>query len=457
MQPDSLEAYPEVTEAQISEDIAKDENYYFISLLSDRFASLNDRWAAALKKRFGKNFKPIYILPHRHNDIFIEDNFAILNKQQQHLNAHSGAKKLIYLIYPEDLNKQFSESKFCQELLDTLVKKQGTVHVLSFTSVWLDFKSSNIKVLGPEPNIAGHYDNKIEHVKLFKKLRLPINKVTIYDNFEQLKRRHKEFPFFISAAYSSGGIESQAIYTPEDLDIFYFGLRPVNKDLPLIAARQIKDIVLAPNVTALVHEKDETTFINISEQLLRGNNYMGNIYPANVSKHHFKIILESTMAIGNHLSREGFRGLFGCDFLITASGECFPVDLNPRRQGGYFCVTEASPVDLVDLELKVALGEPIDSIRHEDFQADYAWGHSKLSPYFNNAYINKEFGEGECSAPFRNIGTSYTAQFYPKDHVLITGNPGFYVATAKNSSEIKKMLIPDVEKLISKSYKMYID
>lgn len=453
----SVDDYPEVIEARIADTVASDEVCYFISLLSDRFSSLNEEWAEALEKKFSKVFKPIYILPFRHNSIFAEDNFVVLNKQLQRLGTHSGTKKLIMLIYPEDLNKQFSESDFCEQLLDKLVKKQGEVFVLSFTSVWLDLKSANVKVLGPDPKVAELYDNKIEHVKLFKKLKLPTNQVSIYKDFNTLKSRHKQFPFFISAAYSSGGIESQTIYTPEDLEMFYIGLRSVNKTKPLIAAKQINDIVMAPNVTALVHGKNQTTVINISEQLLRGNNYMGNIYPAKISKIHTGTILDSINKLGNYLSQKGYRGLFGCDFLITKKGDCFPIDLNPRRQGGYFCVAASSPIDLINIELQVALGEKIENIGYEDFQVGYAWGHSKLAPYFNNAYISKEYGEDSANGPFEDVGSCYSAQFYPKEHVLIVGNPGFYVTTGKTSAEVKKRLIPDVEKLISKTYQTYID
>ncbi len=442
-------------ESKLSPTLATDEYAYFFTMLTDRFQPLNTRWQKGLEKRFHKPFKPIYILLFRHNHYFEEENYIVLNERLADLHKMKGRKDIINLIYPEDLNKQFSQSEFIKDLTRKLIKKQGKVFVLSFTSVWLDIDDPNVLVLGPDGSVASNYDAKTEHIKTFEKLGMDTIKTTVYENIQELRDKQAEYPFFLSATYSSGGFESKAIFTAEDLEAYYSNLRSINKAQPLIAARFIDDIVLAPNTSAIVTGKDSTTMVCISDQILRNNQYMGNIYPSQTSSAQKKLIHEMTVKVGNYLSGQGFRGLFGLDFLITKSGKCYPVDLNPRRQGGYYCNVMSSNRDLIDLELRVIFNEPLPELSYEDFQSDYCWAHSKLTPYFPNMKIMDEIKEGDPIKPFKKPGTTYRAIYYPKDCTLLMGNPGFYLTSGKSYKEVKLRLFKETEKTISKSYELY--
>lgn len=438
---------------KLEDTIETDGYYYFFTFLSDRFGPLNQRWQQGLEKRFNKPFKPIYVLPFHHNRLFEEENYVVLNEQLAQLQEKEGRFDIINLIYPEDLNKQFSESAFIGTLLQKLIKKQGKVFILPFSSVWLNIDDPNVIILGPDKNVAAKFDDKAEHVRLFERLGINTNSTTIYKDFEELRRNHKEYPFFLSATFSSGGIESQSIYTAEDLEAYYSRLRPINKNHPLIAARLLNNIVLAANTSALVTDNNKTTVVCVSDQILRNNLYMGNIYPSKVTSNHYKLMQEVTEAVGNHLSREGFRGLFGLDFLITEDGQCYPVDLNPRRQGGYFCnAAMATRIDLIDLELRIILGEDLPKFGYKDFQVDYCWAHSKLTPYHHNMRIVKEFQEGDPLEPFTNIGSSYKAIYYPMNHTLLMGNPGFYLATDQSYDRLKHGLEQQTDEIISSSF-----
>lgn len=442
-------------ESKLSPTIETDSNYYFFTMLIDRFAPLNDRWAKGLEKRFGKPFKPIYILPFKHNALFEEENYLVINQRLAELHKKLGRSDLINLVYPEDINKQFAESPLVQRLIDKLVKKQGKVFIVPFSSVWLDISRSEVVILGPDSQVAARFDDKVEHIRTFEKLGFTTNKTTIYQNFDEL-RQHKDYPFFLSPTFTSGGFESRAIYTPGDLEVYFAGLRPINQQRPFIAARLLEDIVHAPNTSALVSGRNQTTVICVSDQILRDNQYMGNIYPSQISPAHHERVKHMTVRAGNYLSRLGFRGLFGLDFLITASGHSYPIDLNPRRQGGYYCQAMMSDkIDLIELELGVALGERIPKFSYADFQIDYYLAHSKLTPYFPNVKILSVFCEGDPSQPFTKIGSTYKAMYYPKDHLLLMGNPGFYLTTARSGADLRARLFQQTEQTISTSYELY--
>ena len=441
--------------SRLAATIATDEYAYFFTLLADRFSPLNQRWQKGLEARFNRPFRPIYVLPFHHNPHFEEDNYIVLNEKLDRLHASLGSTDIIDLIYPEDLNRQFSRSPTVKSLTKQLIKKQGTVFVLSFTSVWLDVDDANVVVLGPDSRVAARYDAKTEHTKTFKKVGLPTIHSKIHRNFQKLREAQTQYPYFLSAMYSSGGIESRAIHTPADLDLYYAGLRELNKVEPLIASTFVADIAAAPNVSALVTGPDQTAIVCISDQILRNNQYMGNLYPSQISTRHREFVASATIKVGNYLSREGFRGLFGVDFLISKAGECYPVDLNPRRQGGYYCQAMAAPCDLIDLELRLIFGESIPALSDADFQSDYAWGHSKLTPYFPSMKILSELNMGHPTEPFEKVGATHLAIYYPKDHRLRVGNPGFYVTSGRTYNEVKQRLIEQTEKAISTSYELY--
>lgn len=446
---------PETPMAKIklSPNLETDQNNYFFTLLSDRFSPLNQIWKSGLEKRFGKPFKPIYVLPFPNADKS-QENYVVLNKELDELNKTIGKSNPIYLPYPEDLNKQFSESVEIKKIIDRLALKQEKIFILSFTSVWLDLSHPKVAILGPDSKVAEFYDDKVEHIRTFKKLGFPVNNTAIYKTFGELRKKHKKYPIFLSASYSSGGIESRSIYTLKDLENYYASLRSINKKQPFIAAELIDDIVLAPNVTCLI-DGGNTTVLCIADQLLRNNQYMGNIYPSQVSAGHRKLIVEMSLKMGGHLHSKGFKGLFGMDFLITKTGAVYPVDLNPRRQGGYYCVVMSSKLDIVELELKIILGDETPKIPSKIPMVSYCWAHSKLTPYFPNMKITKSVRTGDPAQPFHDIGSTYATIFYPVDHVVLTGNPGLYLTTDKSYKRIKQRLYEEVEKTISKSYEIY--
>lgn len=441
--------------SKLSPNLETDECYYFFSMLTDRFTPLNERWQRNLEKRFHKPFKPIYVLPFFHNHYFEEENYIVLNEWVEDVWKQTKRSDIFNLIYPEDLNRQFSRSSEIRGLAQKLIDKQGKVFVLSFSSVWFELDNPDIVILGPNPSLAARYDAKIEHYRTFEKLGMETIPTTVYQDIGNLRNNQVEYPFFLSAMYSSGGIESKAIFSLEDLEAYYTHLRPVNKSEPLIAAKYIDDIVLAPNSTGIITNEHTATVVCISDQILRNNQYMGNIYPSQASEDHLQQIHEMTVTVGKHLAGEGFRGLFGLDFLITSSGKCYPVDLNPRRQGGYYCSVMSSPYDLVDLELAIILNEKIPSLSYDNFQVNYCWAHSKLTPYYPNMKIVDEFCEGDPIQPFKDIGSTFKAIYYPKNYTLMVGNPGFYLTSGVSYQTLKMRLYKETEEIISKCYELY--
>jgi predicted ATP-grasp superfamily ATP-dependent carboligase len=440
---------------KIDNDIVKNKYYYYFTLLSNRFDILNDKFTEILSKKYNKQFKPIFILSSEPSKFYKKENYIIVNKNLVPVRKNEITEKIINLQDYEDLNVEFKNSSFIRDIIKSLIKKQNEVFIYSFTSYGLDFKDERVRVFGPNYKIVEKYDNKIEQIKLFKNLKLSVNETKIYNSFEDIKKiRDKiDYPIFISPSFTSGGAENKIIFKEEDLDSYYLKLRKINLNKKFFVAKYIKDVVSSPNSTAIVCGKNDTRLILISNQILRGGmKHLGNVYPFETTKKINDIISDSTIKIGNYLSKIGYRGLFGCDFIVDKKENCYIVDLNPRRQGGYLMVyLMSNKYNLLDLEFRVFLNETIPNFDYEDFQREISWSHSKIKPHEKYSKIKKEFIIGSEALPFKRIGEKFVSIFYPKNYIINDCYYGYYIVSGKSYKKVSKRTKKEINDIMDET------
>lgn len=425
----------------LDEDIFTNDINYFFSLHGPRFEYMNNSMAASLTKRFGKKFRPIRILSAWPGKHYGKENYIVLNEKGYEYSEELG-KPAVYLIDYEDVNVEFARNKTIQGIAEKLLAKQDTVFVYPFTTSFLDLPADVFTVLGPDSTLAKKYDSKISQVRLFEQLNLPRNNVKIIEDEATLLEQQAEIlPCYLSAAYTSGGSESGLIYDTKMLHDFLAQLRPVNKQDRFLAADIFEDLVLAPNVSALITARGETYVLVIADQILQDNRYLGNLYPSLATKKQLELIHDITTTLGNHLAAEGYRGLFGCDFLINQRGDLVVVDLNPRHQGGYVCnglALKQKGIRLTDIELATLQGEEVALSQNElDNELGFAWSHSKLIPDTAGWTICDEYLLNDIEKPFEVIGESFVAEFYKKGSIVIDGYIGYQVQTAHSRDQLE--------------------
>ena len=429
----------------LDKDIYTNQIEYFFSLHGPRFDYMNNSMAKSLSKRFGKEFRPIRILNAWPSKEYDNGNYVILNKKSYTLRKDLG-KPVVYLPDYEDVNIEFIQNKTIQDIANKLLEKQKTVYVYPFTTSFLDLPPDIFTVLGPDSRLAKKYDDKVCQTELFESLDLPRNKVRVFkDEAALLANESDIIPCYLSAAYTSGGNESGLINDSKMLHEFLARLRPVNKRSHFLVADIFEDLVLAPNINALITAQGKTYVLVVADQILQGNRYLGNLYPSIVDKKHLKLIYDTTKKLGDCLAKEGYRGLFGCDFLINQKGDLVIVDLNPRHQGGYACnglALKQKSINLADIELATYEGDEVRISQKElDEELDFAWSHSKLVPAKKGQIIHNEYILNDIEKPFQTIGESFAVEFYKKGSVFIEGYIGYQVQTAKVRSELElKML-----------------
>jgi len=436
---------------QLEKDFLTNNTRYFFSLLDPRFEIMNKLMSDSLSHRFGYEYKPIYIFSSHPNKYYKKENYIILNKHANRIERELKKKVVDVLEDDEELNEEFSRSPFVEKLANQLFKKQDRLPVYAFTSSFLNLTDPRWLIIGPIPKIATYYDNKIQHYELFKKLKLPRIYARIYKNRHQLLKAKDIFPGYIAASYTSGGCESGPVYHKEMLLDFFARIRKVNIKEHFLVARIFENIVISPNVNAIVTDKNKTSVLIISDQIMDGNRYIGNVYPSSIGQKHIEEIKKITIKIGNNISREGYRGLFGCDFLINKKGRLVTVDLNPRRQGGYTCnalALKAVGIDITTIELSCALGEiPNVDLAYKKIQYPTAWAHTKVKPHDPGRRIVKETRRGDISRIFIQKSGDFQGTFYKKGSIFIKGSLGYVVSVGKHRKKIYGLVADSVDAL----------
>jgi predicted ATP-grasp superfamily ATP-dependent carboligase len=431
----------------LEKNLATNKTCYFFSILGPRFKVMNELMAESLSRHFGREYKPIYIFSSHPNKYFANGSYIVLNERADSVEK-SLKENVIYLQEYEDLNQEFAKSPLVHKIAKQLFAKQEQIPVYSFTTSFLELSDPRWLVLGPNSTVSTFFDNKIEHYKLFKQLGLPTNKARVFRNKDELLRKNRTYPGYITASYTSGGNESGLIYNEEMLRSFLSRLRGVNDRGQFLVAEVFEHIVAMPNVNAIVTGKNKTSVLVISDQIMRGTRYLGNVYPASASPKHVEQIKRITIKIGNFLSRKGYRGLFGCDFLVNNKGKLVVIDLNPRHQGGYACnalALKAMGINLTDLELSCALGEvPSTDLAYEKIQYPASWAHSKVKPYDPGQRISRENEEGDILNIFSNRTGDYSGTFYKKNSIFIDGYIGYVVGVGEERKKVYDSVINTV-------------
>ncbi len=389
--------------------------------------------AGSLERRYGGTWQAINVLSAAPNAFYQDDPFIILNER-----LGDDANDVIDLQEYEDLNVEFLRSDEVAKIVDEIAPRQPIVPVYSFTSSFFDDTDDRFTMLGPASAIATKYDSKAAHYRLFHELGVSPVPGEILSAVQIDERINQLAPCFVSSSFTSGGNESAYVYTPEDWRSFKKGLRDVNREAPFVVTKLL-DLALELNINAIVIDENRTVPLVITDQLMRGKRYLGNVYPTSASSEQIEQILHITKTIGDHLSREGFRGTFGCDFLVDKNDNLYTVDLNPRRQGGYVCnllALEAVGINLTDHELDCAIDDhTLFGKTFAQIQYPHVWAHSKIKPDKHGFVLKDAWHEGGLSGAFDHPSSTYKSLFYKKGMRFEDGYVGYAVVTGGDRRE----------------------
>lgn len=193
---------------------------------------------------------------------------------------------------------------------------------------------------------------------------------------EKLRKKWTD-GIFVTLEYSAGGANSVVSYTQRDIKNKFEEL-----ETNYLMSRFIPH-EFDPTVLGVVGNENEVYIAGVADQrIVEGTRFTGSTYPSVLSVKIKKSLYEYTRKIGKILAEHGYRGIFGCDYIVDYDENIYFIEINARKQGTTleFCCTLENYLgtdvpNLPELELYAVLHDkfPENTIEHFDCN-NIHWG-----------------------------------------------------------------------------------
>lgn len=316
-----------------------------------------------------------------------------------------------------------SASGTVRRLITAILENQPELHISMFESVvemTLD-EIDRVSILGPDKVIARHYNSKLVQFTELAGI-VPLVEGEICRGLAALQARTAALRerwrdgIFVSAAYSAAGINSAVTRSQEEVR-----RRFTAEDGEYLITRYIPHDQ-DPTVLAVVANGEDVYIAGIADQkIVDGNRFIGSSFPSQVTAEQAALLRTYTIAAGRLLGRAGYRGIFGCDYLIDHRGAIWFLEINARKQGTTFefCCTmeqnlpEGAPT-LPELECHAVLHGcfPPGTAAMKDDAGVLHWetyNHKLAAPVLTSGYIPQNTRERES---FRRVAREDLAMDY---------------------------------------------
>lgn len=340
--------------------------YYFLYIGDLKAYGLNVFIQETLKRRiYDKEVRFIAIIP----DICIQYNYSnifVINPEARQDSVIEEAGEVDLKPFKKSCRIRYdafisavSNSSTIRQLIDMILEKQNQLYISLYESVeelTLD-EIEGVSILGPDKVIAKKYNNKLIQYEMLEK-NVPMVDYRICSNLEELFHLTSELRelwsdgIFISEPYSAAGSNSAITHSQEEVASMFAdpdGLYLISRYIP----HQYD-----PTVLAVVANENDVYIAGIADQIIvGGNRFVGSNFPTSLPETSQDTVRQHTIEVGKFLGRNGYRGIFGCDYLIDDENNVFFLEINARKQGTTleFCHTleqslpEGSP-SLMELE-----------------------------------------------------------------------------------------------------------
>lgn len=319
----------------------QDNVHYFLYIGELKNYGLNIFLKEALSRFGHREFDFISIVP----DVFEQYNYKnliVVNPLAEEYYTHYG-HNVSCRIPASTFFTSISESRHVIDLIHKLLRKQGNLYIYMYESMpemTLD-SIPGVSVLGPDSKIARKLNSKIYQ---YTHLKDTVNVVDhcVCNGLEDLEtttntlwRKWKD-GIFASLEYSAAGTNSIIAHNLLDITEKFNG-----QNESYIISRNIPHNY-DPTVLAVVAGENDIYIAGIADQRIeKGTRFTGSIFPTQLTGETFNTLEKYTRNVGKWLTKEGYRGIYGCDFLVDHEDQVFFLEVNARKQGTTmeFCCT----------------------------------------------------------------------------------------------------------------------
>ena len=312
-----------------------ESKYYFIFISELKAYGIGYFFKEALSKILSipmEDIRFITIAP----DSFEQYNYDDLIIINDNKNKENRRKK------HDDFIKEVSSSIYIDKLIDRLLKNQKEVYLYMFeTSPYMTLdQKEGVQLIGPNKDIVSKLNNKIELYNIFSDI-VPMADYYIANGLEDLLSKATIMlldnpSIFISLEKSAAGANS---IIAKDIQTVHAKFHANINDTFLITT--FIPHTLDPTSLGVVINEDEIYLAGIADQRIYGTKFRGSTFPSKTSRKIQEEIIRQTRVVGKKMAKLGYRGIFGCDFIVTEDEKVYFIETNPRKQGTTmeFCAT----------------------------------------------------------------------------------------------------------------------
>jgi hypothetical protein len=314
---------------------------YFLYIGSIRNYGLNLYLKEALSKIYHRPFDFISIV----QDVFAHypyPNMMVVNPLVKDFSGTHGKNGSCRLI-TKDFMSCVSADPDVRQLVEQLLKRQKKLYIYMYQSVpemtlnqW-----PGVVMIGPDSKISERVNSKIYQYKSLEG-HFPIPDYRVCAGLESLIKITEPLwekwtdGIFVSEEYSAGGLKSIVAHGADDI-LNRFG----DKQQNYLISRYIPH-EHDPTVLGVVANERDIYIAGVADQFIEHDTrFVGSVFPSIHQKMVMTQLEQYTRGAGRWLAREGFRGMFGCDYLVDSMGRIYFLEVNARKQGTAteFCCT----------------------------------------------------------------------------------------------------------------------
>ncbi len=356
--------------------------YYFFYIGELKNYGLGRFLARMFSRRTGRRAECISIVP----DILHQYNYRNLIVPRQ-APAPDADSRLPVSFRTDSARfmSTVSGHRFIHRLIDRILASQDHLHITMYESVpqmTLD-ERDRVSLLGPDKELARRFNNKAFQYRLLAG-EVPVVDFRICRTMRELLAVTEELRpqwrdgIFVSRPYSAAGAASAITRSSEEI-VRAFG----TDDDEFLVSRYIPHR-FDPTVLAVVANGEDVYIAGVADQRIEdGNRFVGSTYPSTLPREVTTELEQYTRRIGRIMGRAGYRGIFGCDYLVDDEMRVRFLEINARKQGTTleFCyaleqiLPPGSP-SLPELEYHAVRESrfPVNTVEPGDASVPLCWG-----------------------------------------------------------------------------------
>jgi ATP-grasp domain len=415
----------------------KDDAEYFFYIGELKNYGLNLFLRDTLSRIHDRKFEFIAIVP----DVFEQYNYGnlivinpLIDKYKDKYGANVHCR-----ISAKDFMSAVSEDRQVRSLIKQILQRQSNLFIYMYESL-CEMTLDNIpgvSILGPDKVLAKRLNNKAVQMSELQNI-VPVVDFKIVEGYDEVIRatdllwNEWSSGIFVTKAYSAAGINSIVAFSRDDIE----GKFKDEEDTYVIT--RFLPHKHDPTVLAVVANENEVYIAGVADQRIEnGNRFTGSTFPTVLPETIVKKLEGHTRAAGSWLAKQGYRGIFGCDYIVTDQNEIRFLEINARKQGTTieFCCSLAQTLpegapNLPELEYFAVTKNifPEDTIEINSESHNVHWGTFNYKIHETvktQSYIPQSAGEPD--------GFEKIARGNLKKHFLILEHAGSDFVIAKGA------------------------